>query len=136
MIPEHLAVEIVTPTSLRKESRVDYVRAPGTDGLFGVMPGHVPALIALDSGEISLEQRGERRYFSTSGGYAEIHNEKVILLVETAEESDKIDVERAREALDRAKERLAVSEKSEIDTERARAALERAKNRLTVAKRS
>jgi len=135
MIPEHLSVEIVTPTSLQEEQQVDYLRAPGADGLFGVMPGHIPALIALDIGEFAVEQRGERRYFATSGGYAEIHNEKVVLLVETAEESGKIDTERAEASRERALERLKDKENSDLDIERAKSSLRRANNRLTVAKR-
>ncbi|MCF7803704.1 MAG: F0F1 ATP synthase subunit epsilon [Candidatus Marinimicrobia bacterium] len=135
-MPEHLSVEIVTPTSLETEEQVDYVRAPGLDGLFGVKPGHIPALIALDVGEVGLDKRGERRYLATSGGYAEIHNEKVVLLVETAEDADDIDVERAKAAKQRAEERLAAKEKEGIDTSRAKDALRRAKNRLTVANRA
>ncbi|MBS1271300.1 MAG: ATP synthase epsilon chain [Candidatus Marinimicrobia bacterium] len=135
MTPDHLTVEIVTPTSLTEERQVDYLRAPSTDGLFGVMPGHVPSLIALDIGELTVEQQGRREHYAISGGYAEIHREKVVLLVETAETAGTIDTDRAISALKRAKERLEKSDKSDIDTGRAKSALRRAQNRLTVARR-
>ena len=112
---------------------MDYLRAPGLDGLFGVMLGHVPAIIALDTGEITIEQNGSRKYLATSGGYAEIHRDDVTLIVETAERAGEIDVERAKAAEKRASERLEDGE--EVDTSRAKDALARARNRIRVAER-
>lgn len=133
MDADHLTIEIVTPTSQYLENEVEYLRAPGVDGLFGVMVGHVPAIIALDSGEIAIDQNGSRKYLATSGGYAEIHRDEVTLIVETAELANEIDVERARAAAERAKDRL--SREEGVDVIRAQAALERANNRLQVAGR-
>jgi len=135
MIPEHLSVEIVTPTSQIFESEVDYLRAPGTDGLFGVMPGHVPSVITLDIGEIAVEQTGDRKYIATSGGYAEIHAERVVLIVETAERVEEIDVNRAKSAEKRARERLEHKREDTVDEARANAALQRALNRIRIADR-
>jgi len=135
MIPEHLSVEIVTPTSQIFESEVDYLRAPGTDGLFGVMPGHVPSVITLDIGEIAVEQTGDRKYIATSGGYAEIHAERVVLIVETAERVEEIDVNRAKSAEKRARERLEHKREDTVDETRANAALQRALNRIRIADR-
>lgn len=135
MIPEHLSVEIVTPTSQIFESEVGYLRAPGIDGLFGVMPGHVPSVMALDIGEIAVEQTGDRKYLATSGGYAEIHSDRVTLIVETAERVDEIDLERAKSAKQRARERLAHKREDAIDETRANAALQRALNRIRIADR-
>lgn len=136
MIPDSLQVQIVTPTRLDEKYRINYVRAPGLDGLFGVMPGHVPAIIALDVGELSLQQGNDREYWATSGGYAEIHQDKVVLLVESAEQATDIDVDRANQALNRAQKRLKAEGKEGIDEERAQNAYQRAKNRLAVAKRT
>ncbi len=136
MIPDSLSVEIVTPTGISVEHQVEYVRAPGLDGLFGVMPGHVPAIIALDVGEISIEQNDDREYWATGGGYAEIHQDRVILLVESAERSSDIDTERAESSAERARNRLEKKREEQIDEARARASLERALNRLGVANRS
>ncbi len=133
MIPEHLTVEIVTPTSQIFESEVDYLRAPAMDGLFGVMPGHVPAIIALDTGEVAVEQAGERKYLATSGGYVEIHSSRVVLIVETAERVEDIDVNRAKSAEKRARERLEHKRDDSIDHTRAQAALQRALNRIRIA---
>jgi len=135
MIPEHLSVEIVTPTSQIFESEVDYLRAPGIDGLFGVMPGHVPSVIALDIGEIAVEQTGDRKYLATSGGYAEIHSDQVTLIVETAERVEEIDLERAKSAEQRARERLEHKRDQTVDEARAKAALHRAANRIRIAGR-
>jgi F-type H+-transporting ATPase subunit epsilon len=136
MIPDNLQVQIVTPTRLDEKYRISYVRAPGLDGLFGVMPGHVPAIIALDIGEIGLQQGNNREYWATGGGYAEVHQDKVILLVESAELATDIDIARAEQALNRAQQRLKAEDKSEIDLQRARKAYQRAKNRLSVANRA
>ena len=136
MIPTHLSVEIVTPTGIDEKHQVGYLRAPGLDGLFGVMPGHVASIIALDIGEVSIQQTGEREFWATSGGYAEIHPDRVVLIVESAERASNIDVDRAEAAAERAKNRLEKKKQEQIDEMRARAALNRALNRLSVAKRS
>jgi len=134
MAAENLTVEIVTPTSVHESHNVSYVRAPGIDGLFGVMTGHVPAMIALQMGELGIEEQSGRQYWATSGGYAEVHRDRVVLLLETAEPAATIDVERAQQAADRASKRLAeVKENHDIDEERARHALQRALNRLSIA---
>jgi len=132
MIPDQLNVEIVTPTGQEERHHIDYVRAPGTDGLFGVMPGHEPAIIALDIGEIRLRWNESSVSFATSGGYAEIHNDRVILLVETAERADQIDTDRAQRAAEQAREHM---ESAEDEAAKQHAALElrRAENRLKVA---
>ncbi len=134
MAAEDLTVEIVTPTSVHEAHNVSYVRAPGVDGLFGVMTGHVPAMIALQMGELGIEDQGGRQFWATSGGYAEVHRDRVVLLLETAEPAATIDVDRARQAADRARERLKqAKENPDIDQERARHALQRALNRLSIA---
>jgi len=137
MNPDPLTVEIVTPTSTVDLHGISYMRAPGVDGLFGVLEGHIPAMIALDVGEISLEQQATRRYWATSGGFAEIHRKRVVLLLETAEPAGDINRSRANEALERARRRVQSADKDpEIDKERAQQALKRARNRLTVADRA
>ncbi len=125
-------LEIVTPDELRDKGEVTYVRCPGMDGLFGVMGGHIPALIALTTGEIKVTKGGKDIFYATSGGYADISAEKVELLVETVERADEIDVARAKAARERAKEHLS---KGDVDYIQAKAKVERAANRLEVAKR-
>ena len=126
-------LEIVTPTRVIDCGPVSYLRAPSKDGLFGVMARHTRAMISLDVGEIKVVAGSQSKFYATNGGYVDIYGNSVQLLVETAEETGKIDVERARAAADRARERLAVRMRKGIDEARAEAALHRALIRLLVA---
>lgn len=125
-------LEIITPTKVLDKGQVEYLRAPSTDGLFGVLPGHTKSMIALDIGELKITSEGEDYYLSTSGGYAEITGDKVQILAETVEQSDEIDTDRAKESADRAEQRM---KDKQLDSVRSRLALERAKNRLRVSMR-
>ena len=126
-------VEIVTPTRVITKENVTYLRCPGVDGSFGVMVGHTDGIIALSVGEVKVEVGNKEKWIATSGGFADISPEKVLLLLETAEQSFEIDVERAKTAMKRAKDRI--DEKGKIDIFRAEAALIRAINRLKIANR-
>ncbi len=125
-------LEIVTPTKVLDEGQVEYLRAPSTDGLFGVMKGHTKSMIALDIGEIKITKNGTDHFLSTSGGYAEITGDSVQILAETVEKSEEIDADRAKESAERAEKRM---KDTQMDRIRSRLALERAKNRLRVSKR-
>lgn len=129
-------LEIITPTRVFDEGQVNYLRAPSTDGLFGVMAGHVSAMMSLDVGEIKIERSGVTKYMATSGGYAEIKDNHVQLLVETAEPAEDIDIQRARAAYERAKEALTAKQQELEDEHRDLDAMERALNRMRIAKRS
>ncbi len=122
-------LEIVTPTRVIKEKDISYVRCPGVDGSFGVLGGHAEAMIALDIGPVKISGNGGDCWLATSGGYAEIKGDKVLLLVETAEFQEEIDVERAKKALERAEMRL---KQENADRIRAKASLARAMNRLQI----
>ena len=86
-----IEINIITPTTTFEYTNVDYLRAPSTEGLFGVLPGHISSIIALDIGEVKITTNTKSLYFATSGGFADINNNKVVLVLETAEESSKID---------------------------------------------
>jgi F-type H+-transporting ATPase subunit epsilon len=126
-------LEIVTPTQVLKKDNVSYLRCPGMDGLFGVLSGHRDALIALNLGEIKISQDKNELVYATSGGFAEISGDKVELLVETIEESENIDKQRAEASLERAKGRL--KSIKDIDPKRAELSLARALNRLAILRR-
>ena len=126
-------LEIVTPTQVLKKDKVSYLRCPGMDGLFGVLSGHRDALIALNLGEIKISQDKNELVYATSGGFAEISGDKVELLVETIEESENIDKQRAEASLERAKGRL--KSIKGIDPKRAELSLARALNRLAILRR-
>jgi len=126
-----LLLEIVTPQGLVFSEEVDEVTATGTEGEFGILPGHVPFVTTLKVGLLASKSGNITRYFFVNWGYAEAGPDKVLILADSAELSDEIDVERARAALKRAEERLKKAE--EIDFLRAEAALERAVTRIQIA---
>ena len=126
-------LDIVTPQRTVYSGAVESLRAPGSEGGFGVLARHLPMLGALQVGPVYfVEEGGTARLMAISGGFAEVQRDHVTLLAETAEFSDGIDVERARAARDRAQEHLG-NKSDEIDAARAAAALTRALNRLRVA---
>ena len=128
------AVEIVTPIKVLNEDTVEYLRCPGIDGSFGVMKKHRNGIIALDIGELKIENKNGTEWYATSGGFVEITDNKVELLLESIEKSNEIDVKRASQALERAKQRRA-NTKKDVDDVRLEASLSRAINRLSVAKK-
>ena len=127
-------VEIVTPIRELKLKDVNYLRCPGLDGSFGVMSNHREGVFALSVGEIKVSQNGENDYYATGGGFAEIYNNSVKLLVESLEKSNEIDSVRANNSLKRARQRK-TEQNSEINDARVEASLARALNRLRVSKR-
>lgn len=130
---EKLKLEIVTPYGLIFDDDVDEVTAVGSEGEFGVLPGHAPFLTALKIGMLIYKKGNEVGYVFVNRGFAEVTGEKVAVLADSAEKAEDIDVERAKAAMKRAEERLRQAEM--IDFTRAEAALERATIRIQVAER-
>jgi len=125
----------VTPTRNLEEMVVSYIRCPGLDGSFGIMANHQEGIFSLDIGEIMIKTKSETKYLSTSGGFAEIVNDGVSILVETVESASDIDIPRAEAALQRARDRKSSSDNENLDQARLESALSRALNRLQVAKK-
>ena len=131
MASKNFTLDIVTPTKTVYSGEVTSFSAPGVDGGFQVLHSHAPLLAAITVGRVKLTDAGGSEFhYATSGGFVEVKDNKVILLAETAERSDEIDVKRAEEAKLRADDRLRKLE--DVDEERARAALLRAINRLKI----
>lgn len=128
-----LRLDIVTPYGSVFGDDVDELTAAGTEGEFGVFPGHAPFVTTLKIGMLTCRKGNEHMIFFVGGGYAEVGPDKVTILADSAERSAEIDIERAREALKRAEERLKQAEK--IDFARAEAAVERATIRIQIAER-
>jgi len=128
-------LEIITPSRLVINEPVDMVTASGTDGVFGVLANHTPFLTSLKIGELKYQNDGKNIRLAISVGFCEISSNKMTVLVEAAEFSDDIDIDRALRAKERAEKRLqeALSSKEKIDTARAQAALARALTRIKVA---
>jgi F-type H+-transporting ATPase subunit epsilon len=135
-VADHLTLELVTPTRLVASETVDEVVVPGSDGYFGVLPGHAPLLATLGIGELTYRIGREEHHVAVAGGFAEVRNDKVIILADTAEKPDEIDRARAERAKERAEQRLSGRLPEEIDYVRAMAALARALTRLQVAGRT
>lgn len=128
---EKLKLEIVTPDGLVASEEVDEVTATGSEGEFGVVPGHAPFVTTLKIGMLAAKSDGQTTYYFVNWGYAEVGPDKVTVLADSSEKSADIDVERAKAAKERAEERL--RKDAEVDFARAEAALERAIMRIRVA---
>ncbi len=133
---DKILFDIVTPERLVFSEEVDEVIVPGVQGEMGFLPGHLPLLSGLQIGQMVLKKEGKEFHFAISGGYVEIHEDHVILLAETAERADEIDVERALASKAKAEEALRKTEDSAAhDFMMAELRLKRALTREEVAKR-
>ena len=130
---DRLTLEITTPMRLVVSDTVDEVIAPGVEGYFGVLPGHAPFLTTLGVGVLTYRIGRDEFHLAMSGGFAEVRNDKVIILADSAERPDEIDRARADRARERAERRIGGRSDEEIDFVRCQAALTRALTRLQVA---
>src|SRR5215210_2806913 len=134
-LPTHIDLQIVTPERLIVQEQVDEVEIPGSQGYFGVLPGHTPLLTSLQVGELWYRKGQERHYLSIAFGFAEVLPDRVTILAQIAERPEDIDVSRAEAAKTRAEQRLATLT-ADVDYERARIALMKSLIRLHVASRA
>lgn len=134
-IPTKLILEIVTPDRSLLTAQVDEVQLPGSEGSFGVLPGHTPLLATLQVGEMWYRVGDEKRYLALAFGFAEVQPDRVTVLAQIAETAEEIDVRRAEAARQRAEARTARPEAS-MDFERARIAMLKSLIRLQVAARA
>lgn len=126
-----LNLDIYTPSQLAYSAAVKAVTIPGTVGSFQVLHNHAPLLSTFEIGHIKvIVDDNTTLYFSTGGGTVEVLNNKVKILADSLEAINEIDVDRAKNALKRAEERLANRLVEKIDVARAEAALARAMNRI------
>jgi len=133
-LPTHIDLQIVTPDRLVVRERVDEVEIPGSEGYFGVLPGHTPLLAALAVGELWYRKGEEKTYLAIAFGFAEVLPDSVTILAQLAEKAEEIDPERAEAARARAAELLA-GPAIDIDYELARIALTKSLSRLQVSSR-
>jgi len=130
-----MLLEIVAPSrQVVRSERVDEVIAPGSEGEFGVLPGHTPFLTTLKVGMLSYREGADWHHLAVEWGYAEVGPDRVVILAEGADRASEIDISEARLAKERAEK--ALSEKLEqTDYERARVDLQRAMIRIQVAEK-
>ena len=134
-LPTEIHLEIVTPDRQVVREKVVAISVPGKEGYMGILPGHAPLLSLLKVGELSYTQGNATYYLAVNWGFVEVLPDRVIVLAETAERPGEIDVERAKQAKQRAEDRLSKLLNVDIEMGRARMALERAMTRLEVAER-
>jgi F-type H+-transporting ATPase subunit epsilon len=135
MYKRSFSIEIIAPNRVVFQGEATSVTAPGTLGGFQVLFNHAPLLSSLDVGPLKVKNtQGADTVYATGGGYLEVRDNNVIVLIESAERPEEIDIERARSARARAEGRLKSHDPS-FDTVRAELALARALNRLRLAGR-
>jgi F-type H+-transporting ATPase subunit epsilon len=134
-LPQKLQLQIVSGERSLVNEQVDEVEIPGSEGYFGVLPGHTPMLAMLGVGELWYRQGTEKHYVSIAEGFAEVQPERVTILAQIAESAEQIDIARAEAAKRRAEERLA-RPIMDIDSDRARIALLKSLMRLQVGSRA
>ena len=132
-LPTSIELQIVTPDRLVVREQVDEVQIPGSEGYFGVLPGHTPLLASLAVGELWYRKGQEKTYLAIAYGFAEVLPDRVTILAQLAERAEEIDLERAERARARASGRL--EGKSDLDYTRARIALMKSLTRLQVSSR-
>ncbi|MBA3612822.1 MAG: F0F1 ATP synthase subunit epsilon [Nitrospirales bacterium] len=132
--PGKIILEVVTPDHRLLSKEVDYVSAPGSEGDFGVLPGHCHFLTTLRIGELQYRIGEQTEYMAVLWGFAEVTPTKVTILAEIAEKAEDINVERAEDAVRKAEERL---ERGGLpsEVEEARVSLEKAHLRQKIAGR-
>jgi F-type H+-transporting ATPase subunit epsilon len=127
-----LSVEIVTHEGIAYQGEADGVVAPGVEGYFGLLPRHAPMIAELGIGDLRVRHGSDWVHFALAGGILHIRDGAVVIMADTIEKADQIDIDRARAAAERARQRL-TSRPPETDLRRAEISLVRALNRLRVA---
>jgi F-type H+-transporting ATPase subunit epsilon len=129
-----IKLDVVTAERQVYSDEVDILLAPGIEGQLGILPHHAPLMTILSAGEMVAQNGDSGICWAISGGFLEVQPDRIIVLADTAERDDEIDLARAEEAKTRAEERLK-ERTSGIDVSRAEAALQRSLVRLQVGQR-
>jgi F-type H+-transporting ATPase subunit epsilon len=130
-----LRIDIVTAERVVYSEDVDIVIAPGMAGQLGILPHHAPLMTTLAAGELVVRKGGEEESLAISGGFIEVRPDRVIVLADSAERAEEIDVSRAEAARKRAEQRLGERAAPSVDLARCEASLRRAMARLSVAEK-
>lgn len=126
-----LFLEIVSPDKQVFSGHIKSITVPGTKGRFQVLKNHAPIISTFEIGMIKVDLPEKPKFFATAGGTIEVLDNKILVLADSIESSDEIDLDRALKAKSRAEKRL-LEKSIDIDIERAQAALARALNRIKI----
>ena len=130
-----LSLEIVTPEQRALTVQCDEVRLPGSDGGFGVRPGHTPLVSKLAAGELLYLVAGAEHRYAVGEGFAEVADDLVRVLVEEALRAEDLDAAAETRGLEAQKKSLAETSLDDPDYDLRRAKVERAAARAFVAQR-
>jgi len=126
---ETFQLSVITPTETLLDEQVSSVIVPGSEGYLGVLANHAPLITALAPGRLEVKDgNGKQTFYALSGGFLEVSNNKAILLADSMESTDHIDLERAKSSEARARRRLEEGS-GKWDLGRAQDSLNRALNR-------
>ena len=126
-----LLLEVVTPERIVYSEQADMVVVKGAEGELGILPNHIPLVTPLKIAPVRVKSGSKEQLIAVHGGFMEVRKDKVVILAESAELPEEIDIDRARSAKERAERRLAQRAEN-IDYARAQIALQKAINRLKV----
>jgi len=133
-MPSDFTLSVVAPDRSVVEEQVQSVVAPGSEGYFGIMAGHVPLIASLKPGILEfLDNHNQRHFVYTGGGFAEVTGSRVSILADEAARAQDIDIAEAERRLDEARHVLR-GEPGSVDTEHAVLELDRAIARLRAAR--
>lgn len=126
---------ILTPYGHYFEGRVEFLEVLSEKYSLGILPKHAPLISTLVVSKMVIRMNGGKTYnYAIGGGAINISEEKVVLILDSIEREDEIDINRAKDAMKRAEDRLANKlEKGSIDYDRAKLAYIRALNRIRIA---
>lgn len=125
-------LEIVTPERKLYSNYVNMIVAKGSNGELGILPNHIPLVTQLRIAPLKLKLEGNQdQFIAVNGGFMEVRKDKVVILAESAELSNEIDITRAKLSKERADQRL-IEKQNEIDLLRAENSLRRALTRIEV----
>jgi F-type H+-transporting ATPase subunit epsilon len=126
---------IVTPEREVVREEVEELEIPGSEGYFGVLPGHAPLFSEVKVGEVAYRKGTRWTFLAVAWGFVEVQPDQVRILAETAERAHEIDVDRAMRAKQRAEEMISRGGE-DVDYNQALVALERAIVRIQVSQKA
>ena len=127
-------LDIYTPFGHYLSDRVNSLTVSSEDFTLGILPEHSPLISTVTISKVIIEKKDKKEIYATSGGVVRVEKSKVVLLLNTIESPDEIDLERAERAKERAENRLSDSHLEPMNVTRSQLALARAMNRIKVKK--